>query len=462
MATAEETTPFFGQHQGTSYWSRLKTKTLLLRTLFVAVVVAGLAGGVWVLQGWKPIGNDLSRDFSSLQGYCKDTLSIQPEEYIERQKKLSKLLLESNTSALIVEPGPSMMYYANIAWSLTERPFLVVLRPDSSLPTGINMTVVTPMFEATRAEEALKRARLPKAIQPTLVQWIEDHSPYDAVLLALGGSVDSPVFVDKDIRMFVYDGIRQAVSKHHHQDVQMAPRLIRSLRMVKSPAEIDILRCANHATLASLKLVRSYVVPGMTEGDVAKMMTDALAVAGLDETWVVALVDENAAFPHGDPGNEKKVTKDSTVLIDTGGRLLGYQADITRTFFLSERGHNQTIEDAWYSVRRAQDNVLNQSRAGDSCAEVDLYARHTIEQAGFGPYFTHRLGHGIGEEMHEEPYMNQGNHVQLLEPGMTFSVEPGIYITGEFGIRLEDIVVVNQQGKLEVLTGGLAQNPWSL
>jgi Xaa-Pro aminopeptidase len=129
---------------------------------------------------------------------------------------------------------------------------------------------------------------------------------------------------------------------------------------------------------------------------------------------------------------------------------------------MGKRGHNQTIEDAWYLVRRAQENVLNRVGSGTSCAQVDLTARQIIDKAGYGDYFGHRLGHGIGLQMHEKPYMNQGNVDQYLVPGMTFSVEPGIYVTNEFGIRLEDIVVVSEDGKLELLTKGLAQNPWTL
>jgi Xaa-Pro aminopeptidase len=129
---------------------------------------------------------------------------------------------------------------------------------------------------------------------------------------------------------------------------------------------------------------------------------------------------------------------------------------------MGKRGHNQTIEDAWYLVRRAQENVLNRIGNGMTCAQVDLTARHVIEEGNFGKYFTHRLGHGLGLQMHENPYMNQGNTEQYLAPGMVFSVEPGIYITNEFGIRLEDPVFVREDGKLELLTNGLAQNPWSL
>jgi Xaa-Pro aminopeptidase len=188
----------------------------------------------------------------------------------------------------------------------------------------------------------------------------------------------------------------------------MAPEAIVKLRMVKSTSEIDIMRCANTVTELAIRTVRPHIKVGMTEFDIQNVMTNALEVAGLTKTWVLALIDENAALPHGSSSN-KKVTKHSTVLIDTGGEFLGYQSDVTRTFFTGKRGHNQTIEDAWYLIRRAQENVLNRVESNMTCAEVDYTARHIIEEGGYGKYFTHRLGHSSGLEMHENPYMNKGN-----------------------------------------------------
>lgn len=371
-----------------------------------------------------------------------------------------------------------MIYYTNIEWGLTERAFMVILQLDSNEPTGIRTTIVSPAFEATRALDSLKKANLPEEISPSIVEWLEYESPYDAVKKVFSSKSDNRIIVEEDARLFIYQGIVDGLKD---SDVYMAPRSIRMLRMVKSEAELDIMRCANTATELAIRTVRPHIKVGMTEFDIQKVMEEALHRAGLTNTWVLALVDENAALPHGS-SSEKKVTKHSTVLIDTGGELLGkdqicahvglrlicfvkitgYQSDTTRTFFMGKRGHNETIEDAWYLVRRAQENVLNQTGAGTTCAEVDLTARHIIEKGGFGKYFTHRLGHGIGLRMHDEPYMHQGNSQQYLEPGMTFSVEPGIYVTNEFGIRLEDIVVVREDGKLELLTRGLAQNPWTL
>ncbi|KAI7851549.1 peptidase M24, structural domain-containing protein [Circinella umbellata] len=463
MASQEEITPLVGQSNNGGqrrHWSNVNKKTMFVRWAVIFSLLAALSGGVWALQSLfhhAPPVKKTQPNFDSLRDYCAHIDAIQPSEYIKRQKKLAAALPEES-SAYVMEGGPTMLYYTNIKWELSERPFLVVLTKDSTYESGIKTKVVTPMFEATRAVEAIKSANLPEEIQPEVVQWIEHESPYEVTAEQALANI-STIYIEPTTRSFIFDGI----SKVSSGKVEIASRKLQTLRMVKSSSEIDILRCANHATEEAIRQVRPFVQPGMTEADIANTMTHALTTAGLTNTWVLALIDENAAFPHGEPGQTKKVGRDSTVLIDTGGEYLGYQSDTTRTFFLGNRGdHNQTIVDAWYLVKQAQQSVIKNGHAGSSCAEIDLSARHVITRAGYGRYFTHRLGHGIGEEMHEEPYMNQGNTDLHLEPGMTFSVEPGIYVPHEFGIRLEDIVVVNEQGQLEVLTSGLADNPWTI
>lgn len=428
------------------------TQEKAIRAVCILLLLLCLAAGTWFFQCF--LTQEI--DFSNLKDYCKDVAAIQPTEYTSRHQHLAATLKKENADALIMEGGASMVYYTNIEWGLTERAFMVILQLNDTEPTGIHTTIITPAFEAARARDTLKKAHLPETIQPTFVEWLEYKSPFESLPSLLPQS--QRVIVEQNARLFIYQGVSEALKETR---VDMAPRSIRMLRMIKSSAELDIMRCANTVTELAIRTVRPHIKIGMTEFDIQKVMTDALTQAGLTNTWVLALVDQNAALPHGSSSNQR-VTKDSTVLIDTGGEFKRYQSDVTRTFFMGQRGTNQTIEEAWYLVRRAQENVLNRTGAGMNCAEVDLTARHVIEEGNFGPYFTHRLGHGLGLEMHEEPYMNQGNSEQYLAPGMTFSVEPGIYVLNEFGIRLEDPVVVRQDGKLELLTIGLAQNPWTL
>ncbi|KAG2199978.1 hypothetical protein INT47_000328 [Mucor saturninus] len=453
MSSEEE--PLFSRNShGQSHWNRLRKSTMLIRAVCVFSLLISLAAGTWIVQAFL---TSPEIDFSSLKDYCKDVSAIQPDEYTVRHQQLAETLKKEGADALIMEGGASMVYYTNIEWGLTERAFMVVLQLNETEATGIHTTIITPAFESTRAKESLKHAHLPDTIQPGMVEWLEYKSPFASLGELLTNS--ERVMVEQNARLFIYRGVSEALSD---TKVEMAPRSIRMLRMIKSDGELDIMRCANTVTELAIRTVRPHIKIGMTEFDIQKLMTRALKEAGLTNTWVLALVDENAALPHGS-SSEQRVKEDSTVLIDTGGEFLRYQSDVTRTFFMGQRGtNNQTIEDAWYLVRRAQENVLNRTGAGMNCAQVDLTARHVIEKGNFGPFFTHRLGHGLGLEMHEEPYMNQGNREQYLAPGMTFSVEPGIYVTHEFGIRLEDPVVVRQDGKLELLTIGLAQNPWTL
>ena len=274
-------------------------------------VLLVLAGGTWFLQQRQR--NTI--DTGPLEGYCAHIKPIQPEEYLGRHARLAKALKEEQADALIMEGGASMVYYANIHWELTERPFMTVLQRDSNASTGIRMTIVTPAFEATRAQESLKQAQLHKDIQVDLVEWLEHGSPFEAVQSIFQNK--SKVLVEQDARLFIYQGMKDLAL-----DVQMAPQSIRRLRMIKSAAELDIMRCANTVTEMAIRTVRPHIQVGMTEFDIQRLMERTLHKAGLTNTWVLALVDENAALPHGS-SSQKKVTKQSTVLIDTGGELLG-------------------------------------------------------------------------------------------------------------------------------------------
>ncbi|KAI8089190.1 peptidase M24, structural domain-containing protein [Halteromyces radiatus] len=457
MANVNETTPFLQPSQGGNHWNKMKQRSMFLRVILALGVLLALVCGIWMLQSYQqqqPSDDTWQHDLDKLTQAgqaCRDGISRIPgSQYIERQQRLAKAL--DDDSAFVLEPSPSMIYYTNMTWSRTERPFLVVFTRNQQSITGLDMTIITPLFEETRAKEQVSQANLPIPIH--MVAWVEHGSPFETAKQVLGHV--KTVQVEPSTRFFIVDGLQRVMN-----NVIMASTTVQQLRMVKSPEELAIMRCANQLTELAIRTVKRHVQVGMTENTIADKMTQALEHIGLIHTWVVALVDDNAAFPHGQPGKTNQVQSNSLVLIDTGGELYGYQSDTTRTFFLQDY-NNKTVEEAWYTVQRAQDTVLKTMKQGHSCAQVDLAARGVIEQAGWGDFFTHRLGHGIGLEMHEDPYMNQGNTECTLQPGFTFSVEPGVYVPLQFGIRLEDIVVVNQQGDLELLTNGLASSPWTL
>eukprot|EP00007_Cunea_sp_BSH-02190019_P003431 CAMPEP_0174247668 /NCGR_PEP_ID=MMETSP0417-20130205/42691_1 /TAXON_ID=242541 /ORGANISM="Mayorella sp, Strain BSH-02190019" /LENGTH=581 /DNA_ID=CAMNT_0015327529 /DNA_START=29 /DNA_END=1774 /DNA_ORIENTATION=+ len=247
--------------------------------------------------------------------------------------------------------------------------------------------------------------------------------------------------------------------------IQDGGELIDAQRMLKSAAEIDILRCVNRATKAAIQAVAPLIRVGMHESELAQLLTEAQAAAGLSGVWVLSLFGANAAFPHG---TEASVTlqEGMLALIDTGGELLGYQSDISRTFALGELS-NQTQLNAWLTVQQAQRSALDRIRwhlnSSVSLGSLDAEARRVVSQNGFGSadgyeYFSHRLGHGIGTQGHENPYLVLGNPMTLL-PGMTFSVEPGLYLENEWGVRLEDIVLVTNSTPGYEVFGSLQETP---
>jgi Xaa-Pro dipeptidase len=215
--------------------------------------------------------------------------------------------------------------------------------------------------------------------------------------------------------------------------------------MIKSERELARLRRVNEATKAAVRLAAQYVEPGMTEDAIATLVREAQAAAGLSQIWVLALTGPNAAFPHG-TRNGRPLESGDLILVDTGGALHGYRSDITRTWAVGTPSDAQ--RKAWDTVLAAQEAALAALKPGVACADVDAAARGVIEEAGYGAgydKFTHRLGHGIGLQVHEEPYLVRGNRLALA-PGMTFSNEPGIYVPGSLGVRLEDIVAVTADG----------------
>ncbi|CAO3633351.1 unnamed protein product [Cunninghamella blakesleeana] len=490
-----------GRTKSSIHYNKLKQKTMLVRVLLVLGVLSLFSCGIWLLNMNNVTleENEWIKDMKELkttsEACQQHIIHIPQEEYVERQRKLASTLISEGAQAYIIEPSATMTYYTNMTWSRTERPFLIVftLNHQEAPNHPLDMTIITPLFEQTRAQVELKRANLSPHINIQMVPWIEHGNVYDTLKTVLNEKLNRSIsissqkaeeekekekdndytfFIEPTTRLFISEGIQQSFS-HELIHIKGASLAIQQLRMVKSTNEINIMRCANQLTELAIRKVKHHIKVGMTENQIANLMTDALEnYVGLTNTWVVALIDANAALPHGNPASIHQVHDLSLVLIDTGGELYGYQSDTTRTFFISDNNNNEenedqkqmntTIVNAWYTVHQAQATVLATIQKGQSCAQVDLTARHVIEKDGLGEFFTHRLGHGIGLEMHEEPYMNQGNTNCFLQPGFTFSVEPGVYVTNEFGIRLEDIVVVNQEGHLEVLTNGLAQNPWTL
>lgn len=364
--------------------------------------------------------------FAGLAGMCDGVAPIGADERERRRERAQALMQEHGFSAMLLEPGASLQYFAGIRWGRSERPLIYLL------PARGPAAVVAPAFEARTLRE-----RAGDELAQHL--WQEHESPYQRLAEALraAGVERGKLGVDPWTRQFIIDGARAAC------EVEIAPAtaVLRGCRAIKSASELALLRRANEATKAALRAVSAHVSEGMSEGELAGLVHAAQAAAGLSDTWVLALFGANASFPHGTQG-EKRLVRGELVLVDAGGALHGYQSDVTRTWPFGPVSSKQAR--AWDAVHRAQSAALAEIRPGRACEAVDAAARAAVAAAGYGSdyaRFTHRLGHGIGLETHEDPYLVRDNR-EVLRPGMTMSDEPGVYLIGEFGVRLEDIVAV--------------------
>jgi Xaa-Pro dipeptidase len=369
--------------------------------------------------------------FAALAGFCDGITPVSDAELEQRRERMRALAEEQGYDAVLVEAGVNLGYFTGVRWGQSERPLLMVL-PVKGEPVWVG-----PQFEHGKLSEQIGDLG-------ELHGWHEHESPYARVAEALAarGIRRGRIGVDPDVRLFVFDGLRRAATKARFD---AAPHVFAGARMIKSGLELRRLRRANEATKAALALAAQHVEPGMTEAEISTLVRDAQTVAGLSQIWVLALTGPNAAFPHG-TRNGRPLESGDLILVDTGGALHGYRSDITRTWAVGTPSNEQ--RRAWDTVLAAQNAALDAIRPGGACAEVDAAARGVIEAAGYGAdydKFTHRLGHGIGLQVHEEPYLVRGNQLALA-PGMTFSNEPGIYVPGSLGVRLEDIVAVTAEG----------------
>ncbi|KAI1794518.1 Creatinase/aminopeptidase [Ganoderma leucocontextum] len=399
-------------------------------------------------------------DFSHLQGHCAHIPPISPDSFITRQNSLAQTLHALDVSAYVAEPGASAGYYANLTgshWGLSERPLLLVVQPQEADDGSVraNISILTPAFEKTRA----KLLPIPSKSGVTYTAWPEDADPFATALDLLPNLDDTVIYVDGNVRTFITDGLQKAAPNAR---VLNAPVEVRRLRERKSSEELDIMKCVNEATVLAIRAARKHMRIGMKESEAKQLVISALTAAGLKDAFALTLFGENAALPHGS-GTDATLGKHEFILIDTGGSLHGYRSDVTRTFALPGSEIPLRYQALWYTVHAAQDAAIMTATNGTVTAMVDRAARTIIKNAGYGEFFTHRLGHGIGLETHESPYLRGGSD-DIILVGHTFSDEPGIYIEEKVGVRLEDCFYIDEDGTARYLTagvGGPASGPWS-
>jgi Xaa-Pro dipeptidase len=300
---------------------------------------------------------------------------------------------------------------------------------------------VCPAFEEGRAQEQISNA--PDSEHPDVRTWQEDENPYHRVAQGLKerGIASGRLGIEETVRFVFADEIAKAVPP---ATLTSATPVTAGCRMIKSAHEIQLMSLANQVTLAAYEAVYHALREGMTQHDVGNLIAAAYGRLGFPGEASVQ-VGEYTALPHGS-ATPQVIREGSIVMIDDGCTVEGYQSDITRTFVLGKA--SDKMKQVFEIVHRAQAAALAAARPGVECGAVDAAARKVITDAGYGPdykYFTHRLGHGIGMDGHEWPYLVRGNPTKL-QPNVTTSNEPGIYIRGEFGIRLEDDMHVTENG----------------
>ena len=352
----------------------------------------------------------------------------------ERRARVAKaqaLMAARGWGGLLVEAGSSLEYFTGVRWRRSERTTAAVI------PAIGEPVVVCPFFEAPSIRESLAVGEVRT--------WNEADSPFEVLGAALRdrGGTGRPLGVEGTTRFFVLDGVRRAAGV----EVVSGEPVVRACRLHKSPAELALMQVANDVTLQALRQVHGAVAAGMTTEEVAVLMNSTTKALGGEVEFSLVLLNEASAYPHGS-AQPQAVREGTVVLMDCGCSVHGYQSDISRTWV-----HGQPTarhRKVWNTVRRGQQIALETARPGVPCGAVDDAVRRFYETEGWGPGYrlpglSHRTGHGIGLDGHEDPYLVHGDTTPL-DPGMCFSDEPGIYIPGEFGVRLEDCWHMTEAG----------------
>ncbi|HZP63918.1 MAG TPA: Xaa-Pro peptidase family protein [Terriglobales bacterium] len=378
--------------------------------------------------------NPVPASISNLKSMKDQATPITNEERSARQEKARRLMTDQHIDAIVLTEGTSLNYFTGIRWWGGERLFAMIL------PAKGNALFVCPAFEEGRAREI---AKSPNAEQLDIRTWQEDEDPYQRVAQGLAdrGIASGNLGMEETIHFVFSSGIRKAAPQ---ANIVSATPVTAGCRMIKSDHEVALMRLAAKVTLTAYEAAYRALKEGMTKPQFDDLISQAYDRLGFQGEADVQ-VDQNTANPHGS-ASAQVIAKGSIVMVDDGCRVEGYTSDITRTFTVGKP--SDKMKRVFDIVHRAQSEALKTARPGVQCQDVDAAARKVIVDAGFGPdykYFAHRLGHGMGMDGHEWPYLVRGN-ARPLQANMTFSDEPGIYIVGEFGIRLEDDMHITENG----------------
>ena len=384
----------------------------------------------------------LPSSIAALTSMRSQARPITSDERRARIEKARRRMAAEKIDALVLSGGTSLVYFTNIRWGGGERLFACVI------PAKGDPFFVSPAFEEDRAREQIALGPFANG-DADVRTWNEDESPYTLVAQGLKdrGLSTGTVGVEETMKFVWADGVAAAAPQ---LKIVSGTPITAGCRMIKDDHELELMRLACQATLKVYEAVYHALQPGMTQDRVSALIDAGYRQVGFPGGASVQ-VGEYTAVPHGSI-TPQTIREGTIIMIDDGCTVQGYQSDITRTFVLGKPAAK--MQSVFAIVKRAQTAALQAARPGVPLESIDAAARKVIVEAGYGPgfkYFSHRLGHGMGMDGHEWPYLVKNNMfgwktALTAQPGMVFSDEPGVYIRGEFGVRLEDDMYITPDG----------------
>ncbi len=384
------------------------------RTAIGATIATGLAT---VIPAWAA-----APDLKSL---TTNIVPISKSERAARVAKAQSLMRANGIGAILIEPSSSLDYFTGVQWWRSERLTCAIL------PVEGEPCIVTPFFEEPSVRESL-------GVSAEVRVWQEDESPIALVVAFLKSrKLDKrPVGIEETVRFFASDGLSRALSA---AKIVSANSVVRGCRMIKTQAEIALMQTAADITVAAINHTIPRIEPGMTPADISAMINAATTAMGGTPEFALVLLGEASAYPHGS-GKPQQVRLREPILMDCGCTVGGYQSDVSRTVVFG--GATDEQRRVFAHVREGQEIAMQTARVGTPAGKVDDAVRTHYERLGYGPRYklpglSHRTGHGIGMDGHEPVNLVHGE-ATALAAGMCFSNEPGLYLPGKFGVRVED------------------------
>jgi Xaa-Pro dipeptidase len=391
------------------------------RTLLAAAAALPFAG---ILRAAEP-------DLAGLADLTTTARPIDKEERARRLARAQALMRANNIAAVLIEPGSALVYFTGVVWWRSERLTAAIL------PVEGEPCIVTPFFEEPSVRETL-------AVPAEVRTWQEDGDPLATIAGFLRDrKLTGAIAVEETARFFAFDGLRRALPG----PIVSANPVVRGCRMIKSAAEIALMQAATDVTIAAYRWLHPRVEKGMTGSEIGALMSAATRRLGGEPEFSMALVGEASAYPHGSR-QVHRVGEGSVVLMDCGCAVHGYQSDVSRTWVHGAATAQQ--RRVWDQVAQGQQLAFRTAQVGVAAGAVDDAVRRLYVGWGYGPDYrlpglSHRTGHGIGMDGHEPVNLVRGEATKLA-PGMCFSDEPGLYLPGQFGIRLEDCFHMTEAG----------------